>query len=422
MASKSSPLLSAYTALLSRNRLQRNAFQASLVTRLSTLQEDLLLHSSPHHHSSTPPRGIYIHGSVGSGKTRLADLFHATLPARIPSRRAHFHAFMLDVHARLHLARCSADPLVAIGQQVARESRVLVLDEFQVTDIADAMILRRLFGAVWACGGALVATSNRRPEGLYERGLNRDLFVPFIAALRARCEVWEMGGEEDYRLRARRRAEAERRDVFFTDPLLFRNRLEADTAGAQMEEVRIPVPMSRHLTILAAPSPAGRAPAQQRRIASASFAQLCEAFLSAADYQALCASTATLYLAGVRPFQAHELDAARRFVTLVDLAYESKTRVVCLSSVPLGDVFRNVLPRLDAGAMQKDMAISVRREGGSSSSVMSTFVGEVEWSATGLEGASLAKGGAGESDVGFAVGRALSRLVEMEWEGYGVGD
>ncbi len=119
----------------------------------------------------------------------------------------------MDIHMRLHHARSqtyySGDPLIQIGRDVRNESRVLCFDEFQVTDIADALILRRLFGAIWESGGVMVSTSNRPPEKLYENGLNRSLFLPFIGELNRRCEIWEMKGDEDYRMKRGERWESE---------------------------------------------------------------------------------------------------------------------------------------------------------------------------------------------------------------------
>ena len=141
------PIQHAYQALLHRGLLTANPSQAALVTRLSHLQ--LSLTHAPGHAT----RGLYIHGGVGTGKSRLADLFAATVPRRIATRRVHFHEFMTDVHARLHAVRTAAgqagrgDALAEVGRQVGAEVRVLCFDEFQVTDIADAMILKRLFGA-----------------------------------------------------------------------------------------------------------------------------------------------------------------------------------------------------------------------------------------------------------------------------------
>ena len=210
-------------------------------------------------------------------------------------------------------------------------------------------------------------------------------------------------------------------DVFFTDEKFFEANLKEAIGDVEMKEKVIPVMMSRQLKVMAAESES------KSLVVSSTFEDLCQNFLGSADYYALCKATNVLYLTGLRKFASDELDFVRRFITLVDLAYETKTRIVCLSSVPLFEVFSNIVPKKVrvSGQLKEELGrqMSVKGEGGSSSSMMSTFIdGETEWSATGLREASLATGGAGETDVGFAVGRAVSRLYEMGSTGYGVSD
>ncbi|KAH7419403.1 AFG1-like ATPase-domain-containing protein [Cadophora sp. MPI-SDFR-AT-0126] len=424
-------LKTAYTTLLTRQRLTPNPSQLALVNRLNTLQTDLYNHhlstsnsKSKLKYSSQPSlNGLYIYGSVGTGKSRIADLFASTLPPCITHRRMHFYEFMMDIHSRLHTAHSlptyTGDPLLQIGRDVRAESQVLCFDEFQVTDIADALILKRLFGAIWESGGVMVSTSNRPPEDLYEKGLNRELFLPFVGELRRNCEVWEVEGKEDYRMSGRGQG---RVNVFFTNEKDFGSSLKSAIEDVEMKEKIIPVIMSRKLTVLAAESRNSRG-----LVVSSTFEDLCQHFLGSADYYALCKATNVLYLTGLRKFASDELDFVRRFITLVDLAYETKTRIICLSSAPLFEIFSNIVPKkLYVEGMRKEelgRRMKVKGEGGSSSSMMSTFIdGETEWSATGLREASLATGGAGETDVGFAVGRAVSRLYEMGSRGYGVSD
>ncbi|KAK0125544.1 hypothetical protein ONS95_000448 [Cadophora gregata] len=421
-------LKTAYTTLLTRQRLTPNPSQFSLVTRLNTLQNDLYKHhlskqnSTSNSYDQIPIKGLYIYGSVGTGKSRIADLFASTLPPCITHRRMHFYEFMMDIHSRLHTARSSptfsGDPLLQIGRDVRSESQVLCFDEFQVTDIADALILKRLFGAIWEAGGVMVSTSNRPPEDLYEKGLNRDLFLPFVGELRKNCEVWEVEGREDYRMSG---GSEGRVDVFFTSQKDFEASLNEAIGDMELRAKVIPVMMSRKLTVRATKSSDLKG-----LVVSSTFEDLCENFLGSADYYALCKTTNVLYLTGLRKFASDELDFVRRFITLVDLAYETKTRIICLSSAPLFEIFSNIVPKklLVEGQLKEELGrqMSVKGEGGSSSSMMSTFIGDMEWSATGLREASLATGGAGETDVGFAVGRAVSRLYEMGSGGYGVSD
>jgi protein AFG1 len=323
---------------------------------------------------------------------------------------------MMDVHERLHHARSameySGDPLIKIGREIREESLVLCFDEFQVTDIVDAMILKRLFGAIWSSGGVVVATSNRHPTGLYEKGLNRSLFVPFIAELENKCEVWKLEGDKDYRMAF----DEERQTVLYTNQEEFWEDLRLRRNGRIMQPIVIPVMMGRTLHVEAAG-------AGNDLLVHATFKSLCEADCGPSDYHALCKAARTIYLSGLRQFRADELDFARRFITLIDIAYENKTRVICSSEAKLFEIFGNIVSTSTNDKIRNAIEdISVRGEGGSSSSMMSTFIGETEWSATGLKSMSLASGGAGESDVKFAVGRAVSRLFEMGSKGYGIGD
>jgi peroxisome-assembly ATPase len=325
----------AYKLLLDSGRLTTNPGQAALINRLAALQRTLV-------ESSDPQNGVYIYGAVGTGKSRIADLFAATMPREVSKRRIHFYEFMMDIHTRLHRARSQAhysgDPLVQIGREVRNESRVLCFDEFQVTDIADAMILKRLFGAIWESGGVMVSTSNRHPTKLYEKGLNRSLFLPFIHELQQRCAVWKLEGDQDYRMTTAS-SEQERRAVFFTNKEEFWDSLSIATKGASLEPMAIPVMMGRTLHVEGTKIANGKS-----IIVHGSFKSLCEANLGSTDYYALCNKANTVYISGLRKFRADELDFVRRFIMLIDLAYESKTRVICLSLVPLFEVFANIIP------------------------------------------------------------------------------
>ena len=244
-----SVLHEAYNTLVTKGRLKPNPNQASLVDRLATLQSQLTTANTSRLSNGLP--GVYIHGSVGTGKSRIADLFAATLPSQISVRRTHFHEFMLDIHKRLHTSRSASDfrgdPLLRIGHDISAENKVLCFDEFQVSDIADAMILKRLFSGVWAGGGVMVSTSNREPDRLYENGLNRQLFLPFIEDLKRKCEVWKLQGEEDYRMSLT----SERDEIFFTDSAAFEAALEKDTNGEAPHPLSIKVMMNRVLQVQA---------------------------------------------------------------------------------------------------------------------------------------------------------------------------
>jgi len=404
-------LQEAYKSLLSKGRLTPNPSQKALVDRLSVLQESLTT-------SRSPPNGLYIYGSVGTGKSRIADLFGSTLIPDVSTRRTHFHEFMTDIHMRLHRARSSAgysgDPLLQIGREVRAESRVLFFDEFQVSDIVDAMILQRLFGSIWEAGGVMVATSNRHPSMLYENGLNRDLFVPFVGQLQRHCEVWKMEGSQDYRM-----VGANTTATFFTDAAKFDAAIRQTTGNRSFEKREFSVAMGRTLSVRSCQPEEG-----SNSVVEATFKELFTADRGSTDFHALCKNAGTIFISSLRQFRANEFDYARRFITLIDIAYERRTQVICQSAVPLAALFEEFVPKQDTDAIKASVTegMNVKKGGGSSSSMMSTFVGNVEWSATGLAKASLATGGAGESDVRFAIGRAVSRLHEMGSKNYGQKD
>ena len=380
--------------------------------------------------TSKPPRGLYIHGSVGIGKSFMMDLFYdQPIPSTIKSRRVHFHEFVLEIHEKIHRFKQQhpkTDALPHVALEIAQESQLLCFDEFQVTDIADAMILKRLFELLWEMGVVVVSTSNRPPETLYEGGLNRALFLPFIDSLQQTCDVFSMDTTNDYR---RDKSKENDGTSYFSpnnDPLT-RSSLETifsagstgdqDGASSFREEV-VPIRMGRRIHVQRANDSCGWF----------EFNTLCHQPLGAADYLALANRFSTIIIENVPQLDARYFNEARRFVTMIDTFYESKTRLVIAADVPLQDLFVDFEASVETNDGDEEIAVPeestsfIKGEGGSSSSNATTMIrtkdGEdMEWSATGRVGVSLAQLSAAQ-DVVFSFRRAESRLVQMsgkEW-------
>jgi cell division protein ZapE len=270
------------------------------------------------------PTGIYLCGPVGRGKSMLMDLFFAGAPV-MPKRRVHFHAFMLEVHDRIERLRWDGAerPIRTVAQQIAQEAALLCFDEFQVDDIADAMILERLFRGLFEAGVVVVATSNRAPDELYLHGLNRERFLPFIALLQERLDVVPINGGRDWRM-----ARMLGKPVYHTplDAAAERALAEAFadlTDGAAATPARLAV-KGREVVV----------PRAARSTAWFDFADLCRKPLSAVDYLAVVDRFAAVILAGIPCLSPQERDAARRFAILVDTLYEAKTLLIASAEAP----------------------------------------------------------------------------------------
>jgi cell division protein ZapE len=326
------PLLARYEALVAAGAVERDEAQLAIVEKLERLALDLarrpvrerkaglfsFLRRRPAE-APPAPRGVYIWGPVGRGKTTLMDLFFDGLAIE-RKRRVHFHSFMIEAHARLHRARKAAnggvDPVARVAGDLARETRVLCFDEFAVTDIADATILTRLFSALFAAGVVTVATSNVEPCRLYEGGRNRDLFLPFIGLLEARMDIARLEARTDFRLEKPGLGE-----VFFSPAddkarvaldALFR-RLAGDVEAAP-ESFEI---AGRRLSV---PTAAGR-------VARFTFDEICGRPLGAADYLALARRFDAVIVENVPAMGFERRNEAKRFITLVDVLYEARVKL-----------------------------------------------------------------------------------------------
>ena len=401
-------------------------------------------------------RGLYLWGGVGCGKTMMMDMFFECAPDALPKRRVHFHAFMLEIHQRVHdeaLRRSGAavadrnvvkgvagaaqrgkggvtpeqhsaamsfyaqrtqlkneeskqadtatDDVITVARQIAAESRLLCFDELQVTDIADAMVIRRMLGELFACGCIFVATSNRPPLDLYKGGLNRASFIPAIELLQRACVVQTMNEISTEQSTDYRRMTSASDVKLFVAPLSDGTTREIEAAFMALSggiednetevetDVVIEVMMGRQLTVAAV----------RDGVAKMEFAALCGQPLGAADFMAVAENYHTVVLTGVPQFTRATMNELRRFITLIDLLYERSCRLVCSAEAPLENIFdqmgldeitaaaetakaeqeeAELLAAAEAAADSVDDAMRVSGEGGSSGRSTTMFQSEGE--------------------------------------------
>ena len=294
---------------------------------------------------SKPPCGLYIWGDVGRGKSMLMDMFfEEAAPAK--KRRVHFNAFMVETHARIHELRRNGggEEIAAVARRIANDATLLCFDEFQVTDVADAMILGRLFQQLFDLGVVIVATSNTAPKHLYEGGINRQLFLPFIALIEEKLSIVEVNGPQDYRMQ--RMAGL---DIYIT-PLGPEADRKMDAAWKRLADCERGKPAE--LAVLGRKL---RVPQAANGVARFSFADLCAQPLAAADYLAIARAFHTVLIDNIPVLSPARRDEARRFIVLIDTLYDCGTKLVCSAAAPPqalypagdgADAFRRTASRL----------------------------------------------------------------------------
>jgi cell division protein ZapE len=332
---------------LARRGIVLDAAQERALLRLQRLYDELLAFRSARRsllrwiQPPVPPRGVYLWGRVGRGKSFLMDAFYAALPYRRKTR-VHFHAFMRSVHEELRTLHREEDPLATVAARIARRYRVVCFDEFHVADVADAMILGRLFRALFELGIVFVTTSNYRPDDLYPNGLQRQNLLPTIAMLKAWLDLIEVDGGTDYRLR-----ELEHANVYYTSlseavDRELRERFERMRPGPDEDP------------LLSVESRPLRARARAGSLVWFDFATLCEGPRSQRDYLELARRFAVIIVSGVPRLTPDMGNAARRFTWLVDVLYDHRVKLLLSAAVPAEELY-------DEGPNSQDFPRTVSR-------------------------------------------------------------
>jgi len=335
-----------YQALVASGAIEADAAQARAVEALSALEQRLMRYKPVRKQGllgrlfadkdEAPPRGLYVHGEVGRGKTMLMDLFFQASPVA-HKRRAHFHEFMADVHERIYgfrqnIARgeiADGDVIALTAESIFDQAWLLCFDEFHVTDIADAMILGRLFSKLFDLGTVVVATSNVAPENLYKDGLNRALFLPFIAQIAARMDVLRLDARTDFRLEKLAGVKMWLVPADANADAALDQAWAKMTGGAPCKARDIPI-KGRVLHV----------PCSAHGVARFSFADLCEKPLAASDYLRLAHDYHTILIDRIPVMDYAERNAAKRFIALIDTLYDNAVKLMASAAADPVSLYR----------------------------------------------------------------------------------
>ncbi|HWA30824.1 MAG TPA: cell division protein ZapE [Rhizomicrobium sp.] len=322
-------LIERYRAGVATGEIRKDTAQEAAAQRLQRLTTELK-HYKPGKRgfffaAKPAPCGLYIWGDVGRGKSMLMDLFFELAPVE-KRTRVHFNAFMVDVHARIHAEREKGehpDPIPPVAKAIADNATLFCFDEFQVTDVADAMILGRLFQQLFERGVVIVATSNTPPDRLYEGGLNRQLFLPFIALIEERLDVLELDGTQDYR-----RERMSGLDIYIT-PLGPQADAKMDAAWQLLTDTERGQPktlsfLGRKLVV----------PQAAKHVARFTFDDLCVRALAAPDYLEIARHFHTVLIDHIPQINETMRNEARRFTLLIDTLYDDGVKLICSAAAP----------------------------------------------------------------------------------------